>query len=459
MTSAEDAGSAAPVRMPRRMSGSTLGRVRLGTLNNLRWLAVAGQSATLLIASELLGLELPLLLCVVPIAASAVLNIVLAVVLPSARRLTAREAAGLLGYDILQLTALLYLTGGIQNPFALLYIAPVVVSAATLDVASTVFLAGLGFVAISLLANFHLPLPWFPDEVFSLPPLYRAGIWVSLVLGIGFTAMYAWRTASESVRMSAALAATQLALSREDHLAALGSLAAAAAHELGTPLGTIALVARELEHEMADDAKHADDFRLLRAETERCRAILTRLAQPEEAVLARPERLPLGALLDSLAAPHRGLDVSIAIDVQPGRPPQVWRVPEIQHGLSNLIENAADFAAREVSLRARWDEASLSVEVIDDGPGYAPEILERLGEPYVTSRPRGRREAQELAGEKQEGMGLGFFIAKTLIERTGGRVEARNRPEGGALVSATWPRGAIDGPAPPRQRWPRQEGW
>jgi len=254
--------------------------------------------------------------------------------------------------------------------------------------------------------------------------------------------------------MSAALSATQLALAREHRLAALGGLAAAAAHELGTPLGTIAVVARELEREMSDDS-HADDFRLLRAEAERCRAILTRLAQPEEAVLGRAERLPIGALLDDIAAPHRGVDVAIVIDVQEGVMPEVWRAPEILHGLGNLVENAADFAAREVRLRASWDEEDLTVEVLDDGPGFTAEIAEQIGEPYVTSRPRRRKPAagEEPGHGKQEGMGLGFFIAKTLIEQTGGTLRAHNRSRGGAVVTVHWPRGAIDGEVAPSQEF------
>ncbi len=451
MATTDMVGAAADTN-PAPRARHSLGRVRLGTLNNLRWMAIGGQSAALLLSGSILDLQLPLLLCVAPIAASAALNLVLAVAFPASKRLTAREATGFLAYDIVQLTMLLYLTGGIQNPFALLFIAPVVVAAATLDVASTVILGALSFVAVSLLAYFHMPLPWHEGQSIDLPPLYQSGIWVSLLLGIGFTSIYAWRTATESVRMSAALAATQLALSREHRLAALGSLAAAAAHELGTPLGTIALVARELERDAAKDSSHGDDFRLLRAEAERCRAILTRLAQPEEAVLGQAEQLQLGALLDDLASPHRGVDIAISIDIQQGSAPRVWRVPEVLHGLQNLIENAADFAQREVVLKARWNDTRLTVEVMDDGPGFSPQIFEQIGEPYVTSRPRKGGLAETGADGKQEGMGLGFFIAKTLIERTGGRVTPKNRTGGGAMVTASWPRGAIDGKTPPRQQ-------
>jgi two-component system sensor histidine kinase RegB len=437
----------APAAAPSRARG----RVRLGTLSNLRWLAIAGQSAALLVVHSFLELRVPLILCVAPIAVSALLNTVLAVAYPSARRLGSREASGFLAYDIVQLGVLLFLTGGIENPFALLFIAPVVVSAATLNVKSTFFLGLLSFIGINILSFAYFPLPWLPGEMFSLPPLYRAGIWVSLVMGVGFTAMYAWRTANESVRMSEALAATQLALAREHRMSALGALAASAAHALGTPLGTIALVAHELERDLPEGSHYADDLRLLRTEADRCRDIITRLAQPEESVLGQAERLSLGALLDDMAAPHREVDIAINVDVPPGPAPKVWHVPEIRHGLGNLIENAADFAKREVILRGRWDEKALSVDVIDDGPGFSVEIFEQIGEPYVTSRPHTRDQADAAPFAKPEGMGLGFFIAKTLIERTGGSVEAKNRAEGGALVTVTWPRGAIDGDAPPSQ--------
>jgi two-component system sensor histidine kinase RegB len=442
------AGASEPTAAP-----GTL-RVRLGTLNNLRWLAVAGQAAAIITVGLLLGFELPIVAAATTIGLSALLNIFLAIAFPSTKRLSAREATSFLGFDILQLAALLYFTGGIENPFSMLFLAPVVVAAATLDVANTFFLGGLAFAAITFLSAQHMPLPWSPEIPLRLPALYQIGIWASLVLGIGFSSMYAWRIASEATRMSAALSATQLALAREHRLSSLGALAAAAAHELGTPLATIAVVAHELERELVSGA-HADDFRLLRAEAERCRAILARLAQPEESVLGVADRLPLGALLDDLAAPHRGVDVGITVDVQAGPAPKVWRAPEIIHGLGNLIENAADFATREVRLRARWNDAEITIDVMDDGPGFSAEIFEQIGEPYVTSRPvKGASVAVQAAGGgKPEGMGLGFFIAKTLIEQIGGKLSAHNRMGGGAIVTARWRRGAIDGDELPIQEF------
>jgi two-component system sensor histidine kinase RegB len=438
------------------VSSLARGRVRLRTLNNLRWLAIAGQSAALFLVHYGLDYKLPLVPCMIAIALSVLLNIVLSIRYPATHRLTNREATLYLAYDVVQLAALLYLTGGIENPFSLMFLAPVVIAAATLDLGNTLILAGLAFVSVSVIAVRHTPLPWATNESLTLPPLYMGGIWASLVIGIGFTSIYAWRIASESARMSAGLTATQLALAREHRLASLGALATAAAHELGTPLGTIAVVARELERALPENSPEAEDVRLLRAQAERCRSILTRLARPEESALGATQRLPLGALLDEIASEYRGGDVAITIALEPGGDgePKVWRVPELIHGLGNIVANAADFAVSQVRIEARWTMADLRLSVEDDGQGFAPEILERIGEPYVTSRPGSYAlgETQLTPSDDftgQQGMGLGFFIAKTLIERTGGSVKARNLPNGGARVAIRWPRGAIDGDRQP----------
>jgi two-component system sensor histidine kinase RegB len=436
------------------------GRVRLRTLSNLRWLAVAGQSAALFLVYFALGYSLPILYCAIAIAISAGLNVALAIRYAPAHRLTNREASFYLAFDVLQLAALLYLTGGIANPFALMFVAPVVIAAATLNLGNVLILAGIAFASVSLIAIVHRPLPWPAGEALLLPQLYQAGIWTALVIGIGFTSVYAWRIASESARMSAGLAATQLALSREHRLAALGALATAAAHELGTPLGTIAVVARELERSLPENSTEIEDVRLLREQAERCRTIIARLANPEEALLGATARLPLGAFLDDIASIHRGEDLEIRVTVLPpktdGPEPEVWRAPELLHGLGNIIENAADFATTLVAVTAGWDEQFLYISVADDGPGFAPEIFEALGEPYITSRPGQHALGDSDMGpqgalDEHEGMGLGFFIAKILLEQTGGLVNAENPPGGGALVSIRWARGVIDGLQPPAQ--------
>jgi two-component system, sensor histidine kinase RegB len=435
------------------------GRVRARTLSNLRWMAAGGQTVAIFVVYVGFGYTLPLLRCLACVAFSAGLNIFMALRYPPSRRLTGRETTVILAYDVIQLAVLLYLTGGLANPFALMFIAPVVIAAATLELNNILILGGIALLSISLIAIFHEPLPWSAMETLALPALYQAGLWASLVLSIGFTSIYVWRIASEGTRMSAGLAATQLALAREQRLSSLGALATAAAHELGSPLGTIAVVANELSKVLPEGSPEAEDAKLLRGQAERCRMILMRLANPEEAVVGATARLPICALLDDLANDYRGEDIDITISAAPNNrgenQPQVWRAPELLHGLGNIIENAADFAVSKVRLEAAWDKGYLRITIEDDGPGFSPEIFERIGEPYITSRPSDRplRDADlapsnDVTG-KHEGMGLGFFIAKTLLERTGGVVRAVNPAEGGARVSVTWPRGMIDGETSP----------
>jgi two-component system sensor histidine kinase RegB len=425
-------------------------------------MATGGQTVALFLVYFGFGYSLPIAQCLACVLFSAGLNLALAFRYPASHRLTNREATVYLAIDVLQLAALLYLTGGIENPFALMFIAPVVIAASTLNLGNTMILGTLALIAASVIAVVHEPLPWGADQQHVvLPPLYLAGTWASLVLGIGFTSVYAWRIASEGARMSAGLAATQLALSREQRLSTIGALATAAAHELGTPLGTIAVVSHELERALPTGSPEAQDARLLRSQAERCRMILMKLARPDEPMLGGTARLPICALLDDLADQFRDEELEIVITAAPSDreipQPQVWRAPELLHGLGNIIENAADFARSRIRIEASWSPTALKVTVEDDGPGFAPDIYEKIGEPYITSRPGDHAVGETEMGPpaskigKHEGMGLGFFIAKTLLEQTGGNVKALNPPGGGARVSVSWPRGSIDGETTPER--------
>lgn len=423
------------------------GRVRLQTLVLLRWLALAGQLFAVLFVNLALGFPLPLGLCLAAIAASAWLNVFLTLRYRTTVRLPDWQAAVYFAIDLMQLAVLLFLTGGLQNPFAILFMAPVTISATTLSLRSTILLLVLSLVYVTLLAFFHLPLPWRPSEPFEIPSLYVLGNWIAVSIGLGFMAAYAWRISQESKRMSAALAATQFVLARVQRLSALDGLAAAAAHELGTPLGTISLVAKELQRGGLSPAEMKEDLELLHAQAERCKDILSRLSREPKSEDAMHSRLPLHVLLDEIIAPHRDMDVDFSVSIAAGEPdanaPLIWRRPEILYGLGNFIENAADFARSEVAVGVVYDRRSLTVSITDDGPGFAPDVIERLGEPYVTTRPRAGRPEP---GSEHEGMGLGFFIAKTLLERSRAKVEISNRTDGisGARVTVTWPREAVE---------------
>lgn len=417
---------------------TTQGRVRLRTLLYLRWLAIAGQTAAVLVTAYALGFSLPLGATLAVIAFSAWVNVFLMVTRPGHGLVPEWEAAAQLAFDVVQLAVLLALTGGIQNPFLLLFIAPVAVSASVLRPAVTAGLAALSYVCIGALALWYMPLPWYTDQTFSLPPIYQAGLAGAVLIGLGFTSVYAWRVSAEEERLNVALAAVQAILAREQQLSALGGLAAAAAHELGTPLATIHLVAKDLAKSAPADSALAEDAQLLVSQSERCREILRQLNTRRPATDAVHERMPLQALLEEAAGPHRGLGRDIILTVEGGQTgPELQRRPEIIQGLRNLIENAVGFAETKVEIIARFTPVEIEVTVRDDGPGFSPAVLSRLGEPYVSERS---------AGQTGGGLGLGFFIAKTLLERSGARVEVRNRqpPNQGAVVRAMWPRGRIE---------------
>ncbi|MER8704552.1 ActS/PrrB/RegB family redox-sensitive histidine kinase [Mesorhizobium sp. M1088] len=410
-------------------------RLRLNTLIRLRWLAIVGQSLTVLVVAYGLKFPLPVSMCFALIACSAWMNLLLTFRYPAAHRLTPFSAFAILTFDSLQLAGLLYMTGGLTNPFSLLMTVPVVVSATSLPLRLTAMLGALVIVAATLLVFYHLPLPWHEGAPLAMPFIYVAGMWMAVFCSIAFTAIYAFRVAEEARLLANALAATELVLQREQHLSALDGLAAAAAHELGTPLATITLVAKEMEKALGEDPKYGEDVKLLRSQSERCREILKRLTSLSSESEVHLSRLPLTSLVEEVTAPHR--DFGISIKLRPGErigpEPVGRRNPGVIYGLGNLVENAVDFARNSVTVRWNWNEAAVSFSIIDDGPGFPPEIIDRIGEPYMSTR-----QGTEAGG----GLGLGLFIAKTLLERSGATLDFRNssEPGEGAIVQISWPR-------------------
>ena len=425
------------VHLPQRRN------IRLDTLLRLRWLAIIGQTIAVLVVYYAIDFPLPIWACLAVIALSAWLNVALRLRFTPTQRLEPERAAWLLAFDIAELAMLLFLTGGLQNPFAFLFLAPVLLSATALPPRITAILGGFAVVCATVLVFAHYPLPWDVDDPLELPWIYLLGVWFCILLAIGFISVYAWQITEESRQLAEALAATELVLAREQHLSQLDGLAAAAAHELGTPLSTISVVVKELERAIEKDSPHADDVRLLREQVQRCRDILAKLT---ELSTGEPfDRLPLSALIEEVVAPHRNFGV--AIDVALARdpaPPMGARNPAVLYGLGNLLENAVDFAQARVEVTADWSEDDVAVTISDDGPGFAPEIMDRIGEPYVRSSKRRRVNAD---GETT-GLGLGFFIAKTLLERSGATVDFENRayPDRGAVIRVRWERAAFERP-------------
>ncbi|MFL5297344.1 MAG: ActS/PrrB/RegB family redox-sensitive histidine kinase [Phenylobacterium sp.] len=418
------------------------GRLRVRTLVTLRWLVLAGE-VTLLVAVMALGFSLPYPLCFGVVAAGVWVNLLTGVASPGQRVFGDREAAAQLSLDILQISALVFLTGGTANPFVLMLIAPVTLAAATLPARPVLMLGALAILLSAVLAIYSLPLPAAAGATVAIPLSYRIGAALAVAAGVALTAGYVRQAAVESARMALALDVTQAVLAREQRLSALGTLAAAAAHELGTPLATIAIVAKEMARE-APTPGVREDADLLIAQAERCREILRRLTEtPGAAADEVHERLSLRQLVQEVTEPQaetKGVRVEAIVTGTTGmKTPDVRRMPEITHAFTSFLENAVDFAKSEVLVSARFDAETISIEVRDDGPGFAPEVLAKLGEPYVTTRP-----GAEGSRTGHIGMGLGFFIAKTLLERTGALVTFQNGRPHGAVVSARWPRSKIE---------------
>lgn len=410
--------------------------IRLRTLILLRWVAIAGQLAAVG-GALLIGARFPIMAVLAVIALAVALNIALAA--RAGRRISAREAAWQLGFDLAQIAALLALTGGLANPFALLLLAPVTIAATTLPVRHLLALGLATFVMLTLAAVFAQPLTFGPGVLFSLPRPLLVGHWFAIVIGAVFFAAYARLVAAEVSASEDALFAARMALEREQRLQHLGGVVAAAAHELGTPLATIKLVSAELSDELSEALPEredlAEDLALLRQSADRCRDILKSMGSSgRDDLLIRSA--PLAEVLAEAAAPHRDRGARIELE-SAGEVPIVLRDAAVIHGLRNLIQNAVDFAGATVTVASGSDRRDIWVRVSDDGPGFPPALLPRIGSPFLTTRPR----AED--GRSYEGMGLGLFIAKALLERSGARLRFGNGARG-AEVTVTWPRERIE---------------
>ncbi|MBD3785368.1 MAG: ActS/PrrB/RegB family redox-sensitive histidine kinase [Sphingomonadales bacterium] len=439
-----------------RLTQSPKDWVRLRTLIILRWTAIVGQLAAIFVAWGWFDIALDLPLSLATVGAAVAANLVAIFLFPESRRLSQTEVMATLLFDTAQLAVLLALTGGLNNPFALLILVPVTIAATTLERAPTILLGLATIAMVSLVALFNLPLVTRAGAVIAMPQVIEFGYWVAIVIGVAFLGVYAYRITSEVQSMSDALLATQLALAREQKLTDLGGVVAAAAHELGTPLATIKLVASELADELEDREMLREDAQLICEQADRCRDILRSMGRAGKDDL-HLRTAPLLAVLREAAEPHLERGKAIYFDAVPGpggadRQPVIHRSPELIHALRNLVQNAVDFAQSTVWVDAEWTDRSLLVRVSDDGPGYPHGLLGRIGDPFLSSRG-----TEHDLRPGYEGMGLGLFIAKTLLERTGAEIRFQNgaepfaRTEGqparsGAVVELRWPLARLAAP-------------
>ena len=435
--------------------------VRLRTFIYLRWLAVFGQSGAVIAGLFFLNLDLRLELISSFILLSASINILATLLYPENKRLLEKDIFLLLLYDLVQLSILLFLTGGLTNPFSVLILAPVTISATALRLRPTLILGVIATLLITLLGFYYIPLKTILNTSLD-PEVLLAGTWLALLITISFLASYARRVTVEMASMSEALLATQMALDREQRLTALGGVVAAMAHELGTPLSTIKLVSSEILNETNLTTEVREDVVLINSQVDRCRDILKDMGRrgKDDTHL---HVTPLLSLIQEATEPHqnRGKSITLEIDGWQGNifddiklkeQLNVYRKPEIIHGIRNLVQNAVDFAKSTVWIRVDWQKDTVNFIIIDDGLGFSPDMIGRLGDPFLKDKAY----KNHLREQKQyEGMGLGLFIAKTLLERTGAKLSFSNSAtkndtnnketlKAGAVVQVSWPKNLLE---------------
>ena len=405
--------------------------IRAKTLMNLRWVAAIGQTITCLVVDHFFGFQLPWTEILLTILALIVSNLVLYSLYFNNNRLSETATTIVIAGDILQLALLIFFTGGLSNPFVVLFITPIAITVTSLPIRSTSILIVLTIIFITILGSFNYPLENNLLDL-SVHPIFILGMWVSLFVTILFLTFYAGGLTEESRKTSGALKVAENLLVREKNLSSLDGLAAAAAHHLGTPLGTISLIANELKNDESINDGAKKDLMILSEEVDKCKKILNSLGEKPSSDDDLITKIELQALLEELCELIKVKEIEFSINFENDdsgiKEVLLKRSSELLLGLSNIIENAADFATSIVELKVSQNGNVINLEISDDGKGFSNSILNRIGDPYVSSRFK--------SSVSSDGLGLGFFISKTLLERLNISIKAYNKtyPEKGAVV-------------------------
>lgn len=404
--------------------------VRGQSLIMARWYAIFGQAITILVAFYGLGFVFPIVPAMAFVILSGVVNNY-AYVKDHHRTMPPSRAFFYLTFDVLQLTSLLYLTGGISNPFSVLLLAPVLVGASILSRHYMIILLSIGLLSAIIISFFSIPLVW-PSQFDDNPEIHSLAESIGIAVTIIFTGFYAWRIAEESRSILTASHAAKTALLKQRQLQALGAQAAAAVHELGSPLGTITIVAKELSLELGDNHPQIDDVHLLIDQTKRCQSILRDFGatlRHDPSYLSTPT--DIATILKNITSEFlkERPEIRFLLDVPSDLSDiKINQSAEIIHGIGVFVQNAIQFAKSQIRISASLSKnQSLTLKIEDDGVGFAPHILSKLGEPYTSTRT-----------DSEKNMGLGIFIAQTLLEETGANISYNNLPQGGAQVIIGW---------------------
>ena len=402
------------------------------TLTILRYIAIIGQFIAINVVFFYLNLEFPIKATLIVVFVGLLTNLYLQFKV-KANQLKDTYASLFLLYDLFQLAILLYLTGGIFNPFSFLLIIPAIVSSTFLSMGTTIILGFITSLILFTLTHYYLPLPGLLVENFNVPSFYKFGILISILIGLIFLSYFGIRFAGETKKRSEALNKLQEVIAKEYELESLGGQAAAAAHSLGTPLATIAVVAKELKKEIGDNKDVSKDIDLLISQTKRCSEILKQISkkQIEEDIFLSSIKLEdlLEEIIDSFKETSSKKIELVSND--DNNKINIERTPEIIYGLRNFIGNAVKFSKSRVKINLTSDLKKIEIKFNDDGPGIPDDIIKKIGEPYIKSK------STEL--NPNSGLGLGTFLGKTLLEKQGAKLSfQRNNDLGGALVIISW---------------------
>ena len=402
------------------------------TLTILRYIAIFGQFFAINVVYFYLALPFPIELSYVVIFIGLLTNLYLQFGV-KINQLKDIYASIFLFYDLIQLSILLFLTGGIFNPFCFLLIIPAIVSSTFLSMGTTIILGCITSLLLLIISFFHLPLPGENMNLLHFPDFYKIGIVVSIFIGLIFLSYFGIRFSGETKKRSEALNKLQEVIAKEYELESLGGQAAAAAHSLGTPLATISVVSKELKKEIGDDTEISKDIDLLISQTKRCSEILKQISkkQIEEDIFLSSIKFEdlILEIIDSFKETS-SKEIYLEADNDQNKI-KIQRTPEIIYGLRNFIGNAVKFSKSKVEVNLKSDEKIIEIEINDDGPGIPEDIINKIGEPYIKSKSR------ELSSNA--GLGLGTFLGKTLLERQGANLQfKRNSKLGGALVIINW---------------------
>ena len=397
----------------------------------LRWIALIGQLITIYVVHFFLELNLPIILCSITIFCGGLTNIFIQFTFKK-NQLSNIESTILLFYDVIQLAVLIYLTGGVTNPFVIFLVVPAIVSSTLLNLTSTFFLSFITIIVLVLLTFNYFPLPSEENIHFHVPDYYLYSIPTSLIIVLIFLNYFGFRFGHEARKRSEALNRLESVLAKEQELDSIGHQAAAAAHSLGTPLSTITVIAKELKKEIKNNPKYSEDVDMILSEVKRCGDILKKLSRREIVDDIYVSNVALEDLLFEIKNSFEEISekkIELYFDKKNQKTP-IKRSPELTYGIRNFIGNAVKFSKNNVFINLINNKDEIKIKITDDGPGFPNDVFNIIGEPYIASKIK--------KFKNKSGLGLGTFIGKTLLERKKAIIEFSNLENGGASVEISW---------------------